>query len=67
MKINDLIASFEIFTTNEERSVLECLNTPMPLDSFTERQQIVIDNLLRKSLISKVKHGGAVLVIKNDR
>lgn len=67
MKINELIQSFVIYTTNEENSVLECLDKPMPLDSFTERQQIVIDNLLRKSLISKFNRNGAVIVIKNDR
>lgn len=66
MKLNDLITEFNIFTTNEEAKLLDCLDRPMPVRSFSEREQVIIENLLRKSLISKFKHAGTVLVIKND-
>jgi len=66
MRINELIGSFEIYTTNEEKSVLEQISRPLPLDSFEERQQVVIQNLIRKSLISRLSNNGHVYVMKND-
>lgn len=66
MRLNELIRSFEIYTTNEEKSVLEQISRPLPLDSFEERQQVVIQNLIRKSLISRLSNNGHVYVMKND-
>jgi hypothetical protein len=65
MKINELISNFEIFTTNEEKEVLENLNRLAPLESFSPREQVVIENLIKKSLVSKVVHNNSTLVIKN--
>jgi hypothetical protein len=68
MKINELIKSFDIFVTNEEKSLLETLgNEVRPLSSFTEHDQVIINNLIRKSVISKiVKHKSSVMVMRND-
>lgn len=68
MKLNELIKSFEIFVTNEEESLLEDLGTTArPLSSFTEHDQVIINNLIRKSVISKiVVNKSSVMVIKND-
>lgn len=68
MKINELIKSFDIFVTNEEQSLLETLgNEVRPLSSFTEHDQVIINNLIRKSVISKiVKHKSSVMVMRND-
>ena len=65
MKINELIDNFEIYVSNEEKSLLETIDQPMPLASFSDREQVVINNLVRKSVISKVKHGSTILVMKN--
>jgi hypothetical protein len=68
MKINELITSFEIFITNEEREIYENITQDRTaLSQFNEREQFIIHNLIRKSLVSKVVANGQVLVIKNDR
>ena len=66
MKINELINSFEIFITNEERNIYETMNDKSALAQFNEREQFIIQNLIRKSLVSKVISNGQVLVVKND-
>jgi len=68
MKLNELIKSFDIFVTNEEESLLETLGAEArPLSSFTERDQVIINNLIRKSVISKIViNKSSVMVMKND-
>lgn len=67
MKINELIKSFEIYITNEERVIYETIDKHTALSSFNEREQFIITNLIRKSLVSKVISNGQVLVVKNDQ
>ena len=66
MKINELFGKFEIFTTNEEYKLLAKLDTETPLQSFPERQRFVIENMIKKSLVSKRMRGKDVMVVKND-
>jgi hypothetical protein len=68
MKVSELISNFDIFVTNEEKSLLETLGTePLPLSSFTEHDQVIINNLIRKSVISKsIANNSSVMVMKND-
>lgn len=66
MKLNELIKSFDIYTTNEERKLLETLDAPVPLSTFAERDQVIINNLIRKSVISKVRYNGTVMVMRNE-
>ena len=54
MKINELIKEFEVYTSNEEKRVLEQLSHVRPLSSFSERDQFTIESLIRKSLVIKV-------------
>ena len=54
MKINELIKEFEVYTSNEEKLVLEQLTYVRPLSSFSERDQFTIESLIRKSLVIKV-------------
>jgi hypothetical protein len=54
MKINELIKEFEVYTSNEEKRVLEQLTYVRPLSSFSERDQFTIESLIRKSLVIKV-------------
>ena len=63
MKISDLIQNR--FTTNEEAEVMTKLDKAIPLMSFSEREQVIIEGLIRKSLVSKFKHGSTILVINN--
>lgn len=66
MKMNQLISEFSIFTTNEEEKLLNSLtNDVRPLQSFSEREQAIIENLNRKSLVSKVFTKNQCWVMKN--
>lgn len=66
MKINELLNGFEIFITNEEREVLDKMEGLKSIDLYDERERFVIENLIRKSLVSKVRHNTTYLVKKND-
>jgi len=66
MKLNELISSFEIYTTNDEQQVMESMQSISPIDQFTEREQVIIDNLVKKSLISKCIYNGQTMVVKNE-
>jgi hypothetical protein len=67
MKLNELISDFTIYTTNEEKQLLDRLKNSCYIDIFTEREQVVLNNLVRKSIVSKVNYKGAVLVVGNDK
>ena len=54
MKINELVRSFEIWTTNEERALLSRLLQPTLLSTLAERDKVVAENLIRKSLLVKI-------------
>jgi hypothetical protein len=54
MKINELIQNFEVWTTNEERELLEKLTKPVKLSSLTEQEQFKVQAMIRKSLVIKV-------------
>lgn len=66
MKINELIDRFEIFTTNEEQKLLDKMDGISPIEYYNERERFVIENLIKKSLVSKVKHNNSYMVKKND-
>jgi hypothetical protein len=67
MKLNDLISHFEIQTTNEENVLLDKIEDVMIPEQFTEREQTVIENLIRKSLITKIVENDKVYLVKNGR
>jgi hypothetical protein len=66
MKLNELIKEFTIAMSNEEKDVLESIKGAIPIGSFDEREQFVIENLVRKSLVSKVKQNGYTMVVANE-
>lgn len=67
MKVNDLISSFTIQLSNEETEIFEKLDNVCSLSQFNEREQFVIQNLIRKSMVSKISANGQTLVVKNDQ
>mgnify|MGYP003662197653 CR=1 FL=1 len=67
MKLNELITHFEIFMTNEEKVEFENLSAPTPYASLTERQQVIMTNLIRKSLVSKIRANNVIMVARNDK
>jgi hypothetical protein len=66
MKLNELITDFTIYLTNEERALLENVGGLTPLNQFQEREQVVINNLIRKSVLTKVIYNNQVMVMTND-
>lgn len=54
MKINELITSFEIWTTNEETDLLKKLTKPVKLSQLSEQEQFKIQAMIRKSLVTKM-------------
>ena len=66
MKINELINSFEIYVSNEERKLLERLDSARSLMSFTEREIFTIEGLIRKSLVIKIGYDNPY-VIANEK
>ena len=66
MKISNLIKEFEIFTTNEEKQILDKIHSPCYIDAFNDREQFVIENLVKKSLLSKVQIRGSIVVVPNE-
>jgi len=66
MKLNELIQKFEIQMSNEERAMYDSINSPVYLSQFNERELFIIESLIRKSLISKVRDGINHMVVRND-
>ena len=54
MKINELISDFEVWTTNEERELLQKLSSPVKLSHLSEQEQFKVQGLIRKSLVTKI-------------
>lgn len=67
MKINELIKSFEIWTSIEERELLNRLKTPARLSTLPERDQQVAESLIRKSLLIKLGHKDPKVVANEYR
>ena len=65
MRINELIQEFTIQTSNEEKDMLSKLQSIKNLDTFMERDQEVINQLVRKSLVRKIDRYGCSMVVAN--
>ena len=66
MRIDDVLKQFTIQVSNEEDALLDEIDSRTPLSQFNEREQFVIENLVRKSLVSKIVIGAQTLVVRND-
>jgi len=62
MKINEFVKNLEVWTSKEEKDLLENITEPTVIAQFNERDQTIIDSLIRKSLLIKVqgKHSSYV-------
>lgn len=52
--------------SNEEKQVYKKLDNLTPMHIFNEREQFVIEGMIRKSLVSKVLKDKTVLVMANE-
>lgn len=67
MKLNELITDFEIILSNEEATLLDRIDGVMIPEEFTEREQRIIENLVRKSVVTKIDHKGKIFLVKNEQ
>ena len=65
MRINELIQEFTIQASNEEKDMLSKLQSVKNLDTFMERDQEVINQLIRKSLVRRMDKDGQTMVVAN--
>jgi hypothetical protein len=56
MKINELIGDFAIYTTNEEKVFLSKISRPVKMAALTERERVIAETMIRKSLLIKIGH-----------
>ena len=49
-----------------EQEVLDKCTELKSFDSFPERERFILENLIRKALVSKVMQGRTVMVIANE-
>ena len=66
MKINGLIHEFTIHQTNEEKDLSKRMQDVRPFNSYSERERLIIENLIRKALVSKIVEGKTVMVVANE-
>ena len=62
-KVYNILDGFEIWTTNEEAMMLTRLTKPVALRSMNEHEQVIINNMIRKSLVTKIGHKDPMVVI----
>ncbi len=67
MKLNELLQDFSIHTSNEEKALLDKIKSPCYIETFTDRERFIIENLVRKSLLSKVHYKGSMVVLPNEK
>lgn len=65
MKLNELVKALPTWMSNEEEAVLSKIKDLRSISTFEEREQVIIENLIRKSLVIKVENRGVVYVYPN--
>lgn len=66
MKLNEFVRSIDVWTSKEEKAMLEKVNELKLLAGFTDHEQVVIEHLIRKSLLIKVESNGLTYVYPNS-
>lgn len=65
MKLNELVRSIPTWISNEEQQVLDRIKGLEPASIFSEREQQIIENLVRKSLVITVTDKGNTYLYPN--
>jgi hypothetical protein len=56
----------DIYTNNEEQTVLDKMSAAQMIEAYTERERFIIEGLIRKSLVTKFQYNNSYLVVKNE-
>lgn len=65
MKLNEFTRNLKIWVNNEEQALLEKVLEPVLMNSFTEREQVIIESLIRKNLLIKVNGQHSTYIYPN--
>lgn len=65
MKLNELVRTIPTWISNEEQQVLDKIKGLEPASIFSEREQQIIENLVRKSLVITVTDKGNTYLYPN--
>lgn len=66
MKICEIEDGTKIMVSNEEKSVMQKIKDFAMIETFNEREQYIIDSLVKKSLVTRVSRNNSYLVVTND-
>ena len=66
MRLNELVRTIPTWISNEEQQVLDKIKGLEPASIFSEREQQIIENLVRKSLVITVTDKGNTYLYPND-
>lgn len=66
MKLNELLQDFTIYLNNEEKKFLDKYSKGCYVNTLTEHDQVIADNLIRKSVLNKVRHQGSYWVYMDE-
>jgi len=65
MKVNEFTKDLLIWRNTEEQHLLDEIKEPRVIASFNEREQAIIEGLIRKSLLIKVSGKDSTYVYPN--
>ena len=66
MRLRNIIQDYKIYVNNEEQDLLDKLpERAVDRATISEREQVIADQLIRKSLLKKLNNNGVILVQKN--
>ena len=66
MRLRNIIQDYTIYVNNEEQDLLDKLpERAVDRATISEREQVVADQLIRKSLLKKLNNNGVILAQKN--
>ena len=66
MIISDVLGPYDIFLSNEEKELVESITEVCSLDSFNEREQYLISNLVGRNILKRKLHQGSYLIKRNE-
>ena len=66
MRIQDFKPGIDIYLSNEEKEVLDNIKDGSALATYPERQRYIIENLIKKDLVTKIKRNTLYYVVRND-
>jgi hypothetical protein len=66
MKVREISDGTRIAVSNEEKSVLDSIQDFSFMETYNEREQYIIENLVKKSLVIKIPRNTNTVIVKND-